>query len=496
MKKKVLISWVGSADLKGMDPGEPSGPLVSILTFGKFDKAYVLSNYTGENVDAFYSELNSQFDIEFERHDIKLQDPTHYGDIYNVMDTLLQRITKPKTKPNITIQVSSGTPAMAAVSILLGKAKYETKFLQSTRENGVIEPNLPFDVAADFYFSKDANKQKISSLFIGETPDTAAFSDIITQSAEMETLKQKAAIIAKRDVPVLITGETGTGKELFAKAIHNTSRRKDKPLLILNCGAIPKDLVDTTLFGHVKGAFTGATMSQDGYFARANGGTLFLDEFGELPLDSQVRLLRVIQQGTFTPVGSTTEKTVNVRIITATNKDLSHEVIEGRFREDLFYRVAIGVLHLPPLRQRAGDVSHLAKALLDLINHEASSEDGYLHKKFSANAINFISKQSWNGNVRELQSTILRATLWQASDTLTQEDISQSLLSTGTKSEKIMDKNISQGIDINELIGKLTHHYVVQAMDLCNGSKTKAAALLGIKNYQTLDNWIKKYDIR
>jgi transcriptional regulator with GAF, ATPase, and Fis domain len=495
MKEKVLISWVGNADLAGLNPEEAPGPLASILNHSKFDKVYVLSNYRTEKVDAFYTNLNAQFDIEVERHDVNLKDPTHYGDIYTVMDTLLKRITKSKAKPTVTIQVSSGTPSMTAVSILLGKAKYETQFLQSTKENGVIEPNLPFDVAADFHFSKDSNAQTISSLFIGETPNTAAFSDIITQSVEMETLKQKAAIIAKRDVPVLITGETGTGKELFAIAIHNTSNRKDKPLLILNCGAIPKDLVDTTLFGHVKGAFTGATASQEGYFTRADGGTLFLDEFGELPLDSQVRLLRVIQQGTFTPVGSTKEKTVDVRIITATNKNLSQEVHDGRFREDLFYRIAIGVLHLPPLRQRSGDISHLAKVLLGLINAKASDEEEYIHKKFSANAINFISKQAWNGNVRELQATILRATLWQANDTLTQEDISQSMLTTHDTSKSIMDENVSQGIDINKLIGQLTNHYVVQAMNLCNGNKTKAATLLSIKNYQTLDNWIKKYNI-
>ena len=164
----------------------------------------------------------------------------------------------------------------------------------------------------------------------------------------MATLKTKAAILAKADVPVLIYGETGTGKELFAKAIHNASARAGKPLLVLNCGAIPKDLVDSTLFGYTKGAFSGAIKDTPGYFADANGGTLFLDEFGELPLDSQVRLLRVLQDGTYTPVGSTHSKTTNIRIIAATNKNLVDEVAAGRFREDLFYRVAIGVLQLPP----------------------------------------------------------------------------------------------------------------------------------------------------
>jgi transcriptional regulator with GAF, ATPase, and Fis domain len=308
----------------------------------------------------------------------------------------------------------------------------------------------------------------------------------------MNIVIQKAAIIAKRDVPVLIIGETGTGKELFAKAIHNTSMRANKPLFILNCGAIPPDLIDTTLFGHLKGAFTGATTAKDGYFKQADGGTLFLDEFGELPLESQVRLLRVLQQGTFSPVGGTKEIKVDVRIIAATNKNLSDEVKKGSFREDLFYRIAIAVLELPPLRQRDGDISHLANALLSQINDVADSN---IHKHFSTNAIKFISNQAWRGNVRELQATILRATLWNAKEQITEDDMVDAMFNTEQRHSDLLEKDISQGIDINKLIEKFTKHYVVKSLELCHGNKSKAAKMLGLKNYQTLNNWIVKYKI-
>jgi len=493
MAKKALVSWVGITDINMIASIDAFGPLESVLNKGDFDSVYALTDKPDKEMAAYFSSLASKHKSTINPIFVNLRNPTHYGDISAAMSSLVPKITETHASKDITMQVSSGTPSMTAISILVGK-KFGFKFLQSTKENGVIEPELPFDVAADFHSLKNQNN-KLSSLFIGEAPDTAAFSDIITQSPEMETLKQKAAIIAKRDVPVLITGETGTGKELFAKAIHNSSRRAAKPLLILNCGAIPKDLIDTTLFGHVKGAFTGAIAAKDGYFRQADGGTLFLDEFGELPLDSQVRLLRVIQQGTLTPVGSTNEKKVDVRIITATNKDLANEVIEGRFREDLFYRIAIGVLHLPALRHRSGDITHLAKALLEQINQEAKHEQEYIHKKFSANAINFISQQPWAGNVRELQATILRATLWQAGNVLNEDDIKQSLISSTRKSESIMDRDLSQGFDINEIIGELTKSYVVKAMERCHGNKSKAAALLGLKNYQTLNNWIEKYNI-
>ncbi|WP_024300134.1 sigma-54 interaction domain-containing protein [Methylomicrobium lacus] len=497
MKNRLLFSWIGNTDIREAANRERLGPLVSILVASRFDVLYLIYDKPETEITSFIRHIEERVDITIIKNPVSLSDPTHFGDIYRAFDSMLNEAQKAYPNAELIIQITSGTPAMTAVSILLGKAKYSTKFVQSSIEQGVSEPDIPFDIFADFLpaLAKKTDA-KFSSLFSGQTPNSAAFADILTQSDIMETLKQKAAIIAQRDVPVLIYGETGTGKELFAKAIHNASRRADKPLLTLNCGAIPKDLIDTTLFGHTKGAFTGAHESRKGYFEQAERGTLFLDEFGELPLESQVRLLRVIQQGTFTLVGSTTEKLADVRIIAATNRNLIDDIAEGKFREDLFYRVAIGMITLPPLRERKGDLPLLAKKLLEKVNLDASDAPGYIHKKLSANAIKFISNYSWPGNVRELQATILRASLWQQGELLSEEDIRDALLETRPARDGILWRDISQGIDIDEIIKEVSVHYIERAIKENQGNKSKAAAMLGLKNYQTLNNWIEKYNVK
>lgn len=308
----------------------------------------------------------------------------------------------------------------------------------------------------------------------------------------METLKRQATMLATRDVPVLIYGETGTGKELFATAIHNASPRKNHAFVPVNCGAIPPELIDSVFFGHEKGAFTGAINKHDGVFKQADGGTLFLDEFGELPLAVQVRLLRVLQSGEVTPVGASKPIKVNVRIIAATNRDLLQEVAVGRFREDLFYRIAVGVLKLPPLRERTGDINLLAETLLSGIYSSLSDAE---HKKLSPDAKNLILKQHWRGNIRELQATLLRASLWAAGNKITATDIQQALFAMPESDAGILGRDISQGIDIQELITEVVQHYIPRAMAASHDNKTKAAELLGLKNYQTLNNWIEKYNI-
>ena len=495
--KRILVSWVGSTDLRLQDSPDESGPIQSVLQAEEFDELFLLHNYPQSEVKSLIEHIKSFYAGDVNARHIKLKDPTHFGDIYAAMDNVLQAIKADIKNNQITIQITSGTSSMTAVSILLGKAKYGTRFIQSSREQGVTEPDIPFEIAAEFLpKERTVPTAQISKLFSGDSPEVAAFSDIITQSPEMEMIKAKAAIIAKRNVPVLILGETGTGKELSAKAIHNSSKRKDKPMLVLNCGAIPSELIDTTLFGHVKGAFTGATTSKKGYFEQADGGTLFLDEFGELPLDSQIRLLRVLQQGTFSPVGSTEELKTDVRIIAATNKDLIEEIANNRFREDLFYRVAIGIIHLPPLSKRTGDLPYLAKALLNRINKEVKEDVSYKDKKLSASAINFIKKQVWPGNVRELHSTLLRATLWQTDTVLTESDIADALISSPRKKSDIMARDVSQGVDIKDLMSVLAKHYIEQALTHCHGNKTEAAELLGFKSYQTLSNWMDKYGVK
>lgn len=497
---RVLISWVGNADLEGLEKPDNPGPLLRIAKHERFDEIHLLSNQSKTVIEPLRMALENALAAFVQVHSVRLTSPIHFGDIYQALDGVLSHVIKKHKSPQLTIQLSSGTSAMSAVSILVGKTKYPVRFVQASREQGVQVEDIPFDIAADFLPAiAKKQDQKLEGLFAGIAPNTAAFDDILSQSSVMATLKQKAAVLAQRDVPVLIYGETGTGKELFAKAIHNSGARTGKPMLVLNCGAIPKDLIDATLFGYTKGAFTGATKDTLGYFGDADGGTLFLDEFGELPLDSQVRLLRVLQDGSYTPIGSTVAKSTDVRIIAATNKNLMDEVAAGRFREDLFYRVAIGVLHLPPLRERPGDLLLLSNSILGRIAKETNTANNNgkseKHKKISVKAIKVIQSHRWPGNIRELQATMLRATLWQSGDTLSDEDIRAALISTFASKTDVMALDVSQGIDINEVISSLCRHYIEQALSVANGSKSKAAELLGLKNYQTLSNWMEKYGI-
>ena len=503
----ILVSWVGKADCDCAGTPSSPGPLHRILQAEFFEEVHLLSGYPKRDTEALLRVIEGVVD-NIVLHSVKLKSPIHFGDIYHALDGVLSELSQKHQHAQFTIQLTSGTPAMSAVSILVGKTKYAARFVQASREQGVQIEDIPFDIAADFLpaISKRQD-QKLEGLFAGLAPNTAAFDDILSQSAVMATLKQKAAILAQRDVPALIYGETGTGKELFAKAIHNASARAAKPMLVLNCGAIPKDLIDATLFGYTKGAFTGAIKDASGFFGDANGGTLFLDEFGELPLDSQVRLLRVLQDGSYTPVGSTVAKSTDVRIIAATNKNLMDEVAAGRFREDLFYRVAIGVLHLPPLRERTGDLLLLANNILGTIAEESGAgvanskgkdkaqSSKEKHKKISVKARKLIQSHAWPGNVRELQATLLRATLWHSGDTLSDEDIRGALISTTPHKAGILDMDVSKGIDLNELCDDVVRHYVPLALDAAQGKKSKAAELLGLNNYQTLENKMKKLNL-
>ena len=493
---KILVSWVGNKDLEGAADGY-AGPLEQIINAYTFDAIYLIHNHSPKKTKLLVDALNDKYPARIVVTPVNLASPIHFGDIYSAIDGVLASATGPHPGQELYIQLTSGTPAMTAVSILVGKTKYSAAhFIQSSKEQGVQEETIPFDIAADFLPALvEQNDNHISSLINGDAPVTAAFDDIVTRDPQMEKLKQMAAVLALRDLPVLIYGESGTGKELFARAIVNASLRKDKPFKTLNCGAIPEELIEATLFGHTKGAFTGANEARKGYFEQADGGTLFLDEFGDLPLSQQVHLLRVLQDGTFTPVGSTKELKVNVRIIAATNKNLVEEVAEGRFREDLFYRVAIGVLHLPPLRERKGDLVVLAEALLENINKEAQGQPGYKDKKLSVKAKNLIKQCPWPGNVRELNATLLRASLWDSSNTLSDSSLKQAIFQNPKQQQNLLNRDVSQGVDIQGIIAEISTHYITQALEQTNNSKTKAAELLGLKNYQTLNNWMEKYNI-
>ncbi|CBJ80549.1 Helix-turn-helix, Fis-type [Xenorhabdus bovienii str. Jollieti] len=494
-KPHTLVSWIGGNDLKatgstGAD-GQALGPIAATLTAQAFDAVELLYNYPEDQVRSYLAWLQELVTTPICAHAISLSSPVNFGEIYVQANQQLSKLTVEGCE--LSLLLSPGTPAMQAVWILLGKTHYPCQFYQSSLEQGVQQVDIPFEVSAEYLpAAKSIDSAKISQLAEASAPINAAFDNIVTRNPRMQSLKAQAQILAEREVPVLIYGESGTGKELFARAIHNASHRANKPFVPVNCGAIPTELVDSVLFGHKKGAFTGALADKAGLFEQANGGTLFLDEFGELEPSIQVRLLRVLQEGTFIPVGGTKEQKVDVRLITATHRNLIEAVSNGSFREDLFYRVAVGVLHLPPLRERDGDLSLLADSLVKAM----SIHDSMLrHKKISPDAKNLILQCPWRGNVRELQSTLLRAALWCQGDDITAADIRQALFHMPEPETGLMNMDISQGIDIQCIIGSVAATYIRKALDHSGQNKTRSAQLLGLKNYQTLNNWMEKYGI-
>jgi len=275
---------------------------------------------------------------------------------------------------------------MAAVWILLAKAKYlGAGLVESSLQQGVRQANIPFDISAEFLpVLLRKQDEELERMGAGLPPEAPEFSEIVHRSAVMKRLLARARRVALHTVPALIEGDSGTGKELLARAIHRGSLRAKGPFRPVNCGAIPAGLVESELFGHEKGAFTGADKARPGCFEAADGGTLFLDEIGELPADAQVKLLRVLQERTIVRVGSGKAVPVDVRVVAATNRDLWGEVAAGRFRSDLFYRLAVATLRLPPLRERAGDIGLLVDRLLEKVNTDSAGTPGFEKKNLSS----------------------------------------------------------------------------------------------------------------
>jgi len=265
------------------------------------------------------------------------------------------------------------------------------------------------------------NALKITSLeveitrFKRKSNGTLTFADLITSGPSMDRVIELGQRAANSNIPVLIEGESGVGKELVARAIQGESERSGGPFVTVNCGAIPENLVESILFGHEKGSFTGATDKRTGKFVEANGGTLFLDEVGELPLDAQVKLLRALQEGEIDPVGSKKSIKVNFRLISATNRNMIDQVKENKFREDLYYRLNVFPIHVPPLRDHIEDIP-------DLVEHFMSrfaAEEGKTIRKIEQSALDLLVKYSWPGNVRQLENAVFRAVVLADGDILT-----------------------------------------------------------------------------
>jgi len=299
------------------------------------------------------------------------------------------------------------------------------------------------------------------------------FDSIISQSKEMEQVLNTAGRVAKSKATVLIRGESGTGKELIAKAIHYTSDRKDKPLITVNCAALSENLLESELFGHEKGSFTGATSQRIGRFEQADRGTLFIDEVGDIAPQTQVKLLRALQFGEFERVGGSSTIKVDVRVITATNRNLEEMIAEGSFREDLFYRINVVTIHIPALRERKTDIP----VLIDHFLEKYSKENGKEITGLSREALDYLMRYNYPGNVRELENIIERAVVLTRSDVITTDDLPAGL--ADIRESGILDP-ADFSYSYTEKVSAFERGMIETALDLKNGNQTRAAEMLGI----------------
>ncbi|OYW55244.1 MAG: AAA family ATPase [Hyphomicrobium sp. 32-62-53] len=507
---KVLVSWIGATDLRAAERmSSEEGPIANALRERRFDRVLLLGDQNARALRAYESWLRAgpiarqRMSLDVER--VTLRNPSNFEEIYSAVSSTLNRyLARMKERPELTFHLSPGTPAMAAMWVILGKTRYQAELIQSSRHKGVETASLPFEinlapeVLTDLLRMPDRQLEALSS---GDAVDARQFGDMIYRGAAMRRLVDRAKRAAPRSVPVLIEGESGTGKELLAHAIHQSSPRNDQAFQVVNCGAIPSELVESELFGHVKGAFTGATKDHIGHFQAAHGGTLFLDEIGELPPSAQVKLLRALQEKEIKRVGDTKSMRVDVRVIAATNRTLAAEVAAARFREDLFYRLAVLVLKVPPLRERDGDLAALVEGLLVRINDqsERAKEPGFKRKQLSAAGKKILLQQSWPGNVRELENTLRRAMVWSDHELLSEEDIREALLpgASGPRAKKeILDRSLDEGVDLPGLMSTVARHYLRRALEKTHGNKAQAAKLVGLSSYQTFTNWMQKYDVQ
>jgi two-component system, NtrC family, nitrogen regulation response regulator GlnG len=411
---------------------------------------------------------------------------------------LIPRIKKARPELPIIVMSAQNTLMTAITAAEKGAYEYLPKPFDLSELVGVVGRAL----------SEPGRKRERNSEGEGEE------LPLIGRSAAMQEIYRVIARLTQTDLTVMITGESGTGKELVAKVLHDFSKRRSGPFVALNMAAIPRELIESELFGHEKGAFTGAQVRTQGRFEQAEGGTLFLDEIGDMPLEAQTRLLRVLQEGEYTTVGGRTPIKTNVRIIAATHRDLRHQMQQGAFREDLYYRLNVVPVRLPPLRERAEDIGDLARHFL-----RVAVREGLGQKTLAPAALDRLRKYSWPGNVRELENLVRRLAALYSQDNISAEIVDGELAELSPPaSEPDSEQNSSRGL--SELVeGYLGRHFagfgkdlpppglyrrilrqvemplITAALAATRGNQIRAAELLGL-NRNTLREKIQSLDIQ
>ena len=339
--------------------------------------------------------------------------------------------------------------------------------------------------------SEDTELFVKNSMVLAQLKEEYLFNDIIGQSENMQAVFRLVKKVADCDSTILISGETGTGKGLIAKAIHQNSKRKKKPFISINCGAIPENLLESELFGHVRGAFTGATTSKQVKFELANGGTIFLDEIGDMSPDLQVKVLKVLEEGEFEQVGGAKTIKVDVRIIAATHRDLAEEVQRGNFRDDLFYRLYVIPVNLPSLRARKSDIPYLVSYFLENSNQNNNRQV----EGVAEDAMKVMLKYSWPGNVRELKNLMERLVVLKGEGEISAADLPAELKSASSTDAPGVIEISDEGICLNSAVTEFEKALILQSLEKTKWVKNKAAKLLQL-NRTTLVEKIKRHRLQ
>jgi transcriptional regulator with PAS, ATPase and Fis domain len=481
----VLLTFTGFHDpyFKGLvGQEEQSGPILSLLSIRSFDRIYLFDTPSTQKITKSTQKAIGQRhgNTQVEVCGVDLNDPTDYQAILKGLRVHIREIQEKLPTANFFISVASGTPQMHACWVLLAVAgeipgrilhvrppHFVTKERPLVSEIDLTSHQFPIvRFQTGLIFENDKNEQDI------ETVITQL--GIVGDHPAMHRVLETGAMLAPSNAPILILGETGTGKELFARFIHRLSERQKGPFVPINCAAIPEDLVESLLFGHKKGAFTGAIIDQLGKFDVADKGTLFLDELGDLPLPAQAKLLRVLQDGLVEPLGDRKPHRVDVRIIGATNRDLRKLVRQGKFREDLYYRLNVGELKLPPLRERRNDIPKLALYVLDRINGSLRKP-----KRLSTDALSRLQANNWPGNVRDLENVIERSVRLCPKDVIGADDL---LISDPIVVSDPLDAlpDPHEGFLMDEFLASSRKQLLLKALEASGGNQSRAAHLLGI----------------
>lgn len=480
----VLLTFTGFHDpyFKGLvDQEEQPGPILSLLSSHSFDHIFLFDTPNTERVTQETKDAISRLHRDSDVHVLKinLDDPTNYQDIFKGLRVHLPFIIEGFKTASFFVAVASGTPQMHACWVLLTSSGEIPAHILNVRPPHFLTKERPLvseiDASSPVFPTVRFPAMQIRAEDTVVDVNAASVQlGIVGDHPTVQRVLEACALLAPSQAPVLIFGETGTGKELFARFVHRLSGRTREIFVAVNCAAIPTELAESILFGHKKGAFTGAITDQVGKFDAANKGTLFLDELGDLPLPAQAKLLRVLQDGLVEPIGRAKPHKVDVRIVGATNRDLRKLVRQGKFREDLFYRLNVGEVKLPPLRERRSDIPKLALRVLDRVNGSLRRP-----KRLSTGALSRLQSHDWPGNVRDLENVIERSVRLCRRDVLDADDL---LITEPVTYADPLDAlpDPYEGFSLDEFLGSARKQMILRALEATNGNQSRAARLLGI----------------